>query len=111
MLLNTMQHSVTGDKGLARLNINLNPGEYIVTAMNPVTGDLTANNIIVLSRIIENADLVKYYRNASQYAVKVIGDDGKAVGAGESVTFNINGVLYTRQTDANCRIQRLCCIK
>ena len=95
------ERKVSGDKGLARLNINLEAGEYIITAMNPVTGDMTANNITVLSRITENADLVKYYRNASQYTVKVLGDDGKAVGAGESVTFNINGVLYTRQTDAN----------
>uniref|UniRef100_UPI003890E314 Ig-like domain repeat protein n=1 Tax=Methanobrevibacter sp. TaxID=66852 RepID=UPI003890E314 len=95
------ERKVSGDKGLARLNINLNAGEYVVTAMNPVTGDMTSNNITVLSRITENADLVKYYRNASQYTVKVLGDDGKAVGAGESVTFNINGVLYTRQTDAN----------
>ena len=95
------ERKVSGDKGLARLNINLEAGEYIITAMNPVTGDMTANNITVLSRITENADLVKYYRNASQYTVKVIGDDGKAVGAGENVTFNINGVFYTRQTDAN----------
>ena len=95
------ERKVSGDKGLARLNINLEAGEYIITAMNPVTGDMTANNITVLSRITENADLVKYYRNASQYTVKVLGDDGKAVGAGESVTFNINGVFYTRQTDAN----------
>ncbi|WP_407432341.1 Ig-like domain repeat protein, partial [Methanobrevibacter sp.] len=92
---------VSGDKGLAKLNINLNAGEYVITAMNPVTGDMTANNITVLSRLIENADLVKYFRNASQYTVKVIDDEGKAVGAGENVTFNINGVFYTRQTDAN----------
>ncbi|WP_296884453.1 Ig-like domain-containing protein [uncultured Methanobrevibacter sp.] len=92
---------VSGDKGLAKLNINLNAGEYVITAINPITGDKTANNITVLSRLIENADLVKYFRNASQYTVKVIGDDGKAVGAGEKVTFNINGVFYTRQTDTN----------
>ncbi|WP_407431939.1 Ig-like domain-containing protein, partial [Methanobrevibacter sp.] len=93
------ERKVSGDKGLARLNINLNPGEYVITAMNPVTGDMTSNNITVLSKITENADLVKYYRNASQYTVKVLGDDGKAVGAGVNVTFNINGVLYTRQTN------------
>ena len=92
---------VSGDKGLAKLNINLEAGEYVITAMNLVTGDMTSNNITVLSRITENADLVKYYRNASQYTVKILGEDGKAVGAGESVTFNINGVFYTRQTDAN----------
>ena len=31
---------VFADNGLAKLNINLNPGEYIITAMNLVTGDL-----------------------------------------------------------------------
>ncbi len=92
---------VSGDKGLARLNINLEASEYIITAMNSITGDKTANNITVLSRLIENADLVKYFRNASQYTVKVIGDDGKAVGTGENVTFNINGVFYTHQTNTN----------
>ena len=95
------ERKVSGDKGLARLNINLEAGEYVITAMNPVTGDMASNNITVLSKITENVDLVKYYRNTSQYSVKIIGGDGKAVGAGESVTFNINGVLYTRQTDAN----------
>jgi len=45
--------------------------------------------------------LTKYYRNASQYTVKLIGDDGNPVGAGENVTFNINGVFYTRTTNAS----------
>ena len=90
-----------GQNGLARLNINLNPGEYIITAMNDVTGERTANNITVLSRITENKDITKYYRNGTQYTAKIIGDDGKAVGAGETVKFNINGVFYERQTDAN----------
>ncbi len=92
---------VSGDKGLARLNINLNPGEYVITAMNPVTGDKTANNITVLSLLTENKDITKYYRNATQYTVKVLGADGKAVGAGVTVKFNINGVFYERQTDAS----------
>ena len=87
--------------GLAKLNINLEPGKYIITAMNTVTGEQSSNIITVLSRITENNDITKYYRNATQYTAKIIGDDGKAVGAGESVTFNINGVFYTRQTDAN----------
>ena len=90
---------VSGDKGLAKLNINLEQGEYIITAINLNTGEMSANNITVIPRIIENNDLTKYYRNASQYTVKIIGDDGNAVGAGVNVTFNINGVFYTRQTN------------
>ncbi|WP_407423236.1 Ig-like domain repeat protein [Methanobrevibacter sp.] len=92
---------VRGNEGLAKLNINLEQGTYIITAMNLKTGEMTANNITVISRIIENNDLTKYYRNASQYTVKLIGDDGKSVGAGENVTFNINGVFYTRTTNAS----------
>ena len=92
---------VTGGKGLAKLNINLPHGEYIITATNLNTSEMSSNNITVLSRIIENNDLTKFYRNASQYTVKIIGDDGKVVGAGVDVTFNVNGVLYTRQTNAS----------
>ena len=99
------ERKVSGDKGLVKLNINLNPGKYIVTAMNPVTGEQSANNIAVLSRFTENKDITKYYRNATQYTAKIIGDDGKAVGAGETVNFNINGVFYQRQTDANGIVQ------
>ena len=90
---------VSGNQGLARLNINLEQGEYVITAINPETGENAANNITVIPRIIENKDIVKYYRNETQYTVKVIGDDGKAVGAGVEVTFNINGVFYKRMTN------------
>ena len=93
------ERKVSGNKGLAKLNINLPAGEYIITAMNPKTGENTANNITVLSTITENRDITKYFKNATKYTVKVIGADGKVVGAGEKVTFNINGVFYTRQTN------------
>lgn len=93
--------TVSGGKGLAKLNINLEQGEYIITAINLVTGESRANTIKVIPRIIENHDLTKYYRNESQYSVKVLGDNGNSVGAGVTVTFNINGVFYTRLTDEN----------
>ena len=95
------ERKISGSEGLAKLNLNLEQGTYVLTAMNPETGENAANNITIISRLIENKDITKYYRNATQYTVKVIGDDGKAVGAGESVTFNINGVMYTRTTNAS----------
>ena len=90
---------ISGNEGIAKLNINLEQGEYIITAMNTVTGENAANKITVIPKLIENRDITKYYRNETQYTVKVIGDDGKAVGAGEIVKFNINGVFYTRSTN------------
>ena len=90
---------VNGSEGRARLNINLDPGTYILTAINPVNGEMASNNVTVLATFANNTDLVKYYRNGSQYIITVLGEDGKVVGAGENVTFNINGVMYTRQTN------------
>ncbi|MBO5151909.1 MAG: hypothetical protein J6B73_07125 [Methanobrevibacter sp.] len=92
---------VNGSEGKAKLNINLEPGEYVITAYHPLNKQEYSNNITVLSTIADNADLVKYYKNDSQYVVTILGADGKAVGAGENVTFNINGVMYTRQTNAS----------
>ena len=92
---------MTNEDGWAKLNINLAAGEYIITAYNPITGESHANIIKVLPRIVENYDLVKRYRNASQFTVRIVGDDGTPVGAGESVEFNINGVFYTRLTNSD----------
>ena len=91
----------TNDKGVARMNINLNPGTYILTATNPVTGEQHTTKITVLSSIVENNNIVMNYKDGSRYQVKIIGDDGKPAGAGVKVRFNINGVFYDRTTDAN----------
>ena len=93
------KRNVNGSEGKAKLNINLPQGEYIITAINPENGEMAANNITVLATIQNNTDLVKYYKNESQYVVTVLGEDGNPVDAGENVTFNINGVFYTRQTN------------
>ena len=89
----------TNGSGWAKLNINLPEGNYTITAYNLVTGEAHSNNITVLSRITENYDMVKYYGDGQKFTVCIIGDDGEIVGAGVNVTFNINGVFYTRTTD------------
>ena len=89
----------TNENGIVKLNINLVSGDYIITTENLITGERASNNIKVLSLIVENKNLVKYYRNDSQYSVKILGDDGNPVGAGKTVRFNINGVFYERHTN------------
>ena len=89
----------TDENGTAKLNINLPPGEYILTATNTETGEKISNVIKVLS-FIESADLTKYFRNESQFVVRIHTADGGYVGAGEEVKFNINGKIYTRTTNA-----------
>ena len=89
----------TNEKGVARMNINLNPGEYIITAKNPNSGEMYTNIVTVLPSIVENYDLTKYYKNASRYSLRVLDDKGNPVKAGVDVKLNINGVFYTRTSD------------
>ena len=89
----------TDKNGAAKLNINLDAGDYIITAFNSATGEMKSNTIKVIS-LIESVDLTKYYRNSSQFVVRIHSADGGYVGAGEEVSFNINGVIYTRLTNA-----------
>ncbi len=89
----------TNENGTARLAINLNPGNYTLTTYNPITGEERGFNVLVKS-LIESYDLTKYYQNASKFEVKIYNKDG-SVAANKSVTFNINGVFYTRTADAN----------
>ena len=89
----------TDSNGRAKLNINLNPGTYIITAKNTNTTEIRENKIVVLPNIVENNDLEKYFRNNSQYVVKILNGDGTPAKANETVTFNINGVFYNRTTN------------
>ena len=91
----------TNENGSARMNINLIPETYIISAYNPVTNETNSYNIKVLPLIVDNSDLTKYFRNSSQYVVRILDNQGNPVGAGETVSFNINGVFYERSTNAS----------
>ena len=92
---------VIGDNGEGQLNINLVAGKYTITAINTQTGENAANTVIINPRIVNNTDVTKFFKNGTQYYVTVLDDNGNPAKANESVTFNINGVLYTRQTNEN----------
>ena len=77
----------------------LRPGTYILTAYNPVTGEEKGFNITVKSLIVQN-DLTKYYLNASRFQATIYNKDG-SLAVNKEVTFNINGVFYTKTTDEN----------
>lgn len=95
----------TNDQGVAKMNINLNPGEYIITATNPNSTEMHSNIVAVLPNIVDNHDLTKFYRNDSQYVIKVLDDKGNPAAAGGTVTFNINGVLYNRTINATGHVK------
>ena len=91
--------------GVAKMNINLNPGEYIITAFNPNSTEMYSNVVTVLPNIVDNENLTKYYKNDSQYVIKLLDDKGNPVGANETVEFNINGVFYKRSSNATGHVK------
>ena len=91
-------NKTTDSKGIASLNIKLSSGTYgVTTCVDNIT---LKSRVTVLSNVI-GKDITKYYKNATQYSVQLYDTNGKAVVAGEFVTFNVNGVFYKRVTDKN----------
>jgi len=89
----------TNANGTAQLNINLEPKEYILTAIHPVTGYTYSNTITVLSTI-SGDNLTKVYRDSHQYYATFLDGDGSPL-TNAVATFNIHGVFYDRKTNEN----------
>ena len=89
----------TNTNGTAKLNINLEPGEYILTATDPLTGLEISYNITVLP-VLTADDVNMTYLDGTQFEAKLVDSTGKAL-KGVNITFNINGVFYNRTTDEN----------
>lgn len=66
----------TNENGIAKLNINLNPGDYIITATNPINGEMYSNNVKVLPTIFAE-DLNMVYRDGSKFTAHVLDDAGR----------------------------------
>ena len=89
----------TDNNGKIRFNINLNPGVYPIEVSNPITQETLTRNVTVLP-VIEGNDTVLYYKNGTRYVAKFLDGQGNPL-VGKDITFNINGVMYDRQTDKN----------
>ena len=94
-----LYNRMANENGTARLNINLNPGEYILTAADPLTGLQMSYNITVLP-ILSAEDLVMSYLDGSQFKAVLVDGQGHPL-SGINITFNVNGVFYIRTTDEN----------
>jgi hypothetical protein len=92
----------TDENGTARLNINLNPATYVVTAQNPLTGEFCSSKVQVLSTIVaKNANtdgsISLEYRNGS-YKLELHEKNG-TLAKNKTVTININGMFYNKTSD------------
>jgi hypothetical protein len=89
----------TDENGVAKFNIDLNPGKYELEITNPVTHEIKTQIINVVARISDNHGFSMYYGAGKSYSVKVLDDDGNIAKA-VKVTFTINNKKYTVNTDS-----------
>ena len=75
--------------------------EWMDSSLLEMSVCLKAYTVIDDSKIINNKDISVDYAGGKYFSVKVVTDDGHAVGAGEVVKFNINGKPSTVKTDSN----------
>ena len=87
---------VTNDEGFVSMAVNLNPGFYDI---NVYYDGLTVKSTVTVLSTLEGSDIVKYYRNGTQYYVTLFDGQGNPL-ANRDVSMNINGVFYTRTTDS-----------
>ena len=90
---------ITNENEIAKLNINLIPDEYVLTATDPLTGLVMSYNITVLS-ILNATDLEMNFKDGSTFNVSVLNGQGKPL-ANVNVSFNINGVFFNRCSDSS----------
>ncbi|MEE1128934.1 MAG: Ig-like domain repeat protein [Methanobrevibacter sp.] len=96
---NKIYNYTTFPNGIVRLNINLRPGVYDITAINPVTGENATNKLTMYLKLMYNKDVVNYFGAKSIYKVRAYGSDGKPVGEGKVVKFIIAGKTYYAKTN------------
>ena len=99
VIINSKVYKLTTDQyGIVKLNIDLNPNNYLIKIINPVTGEVKTQNIKVIARLSENNDLTMYYGAGKYYKVRVFDDNGN-VARGVKITFTLNGKSYIKTTD------------
>lgn len=90
----------TDDSGMFSLNIDFDPGNYSISVINPLNGEIFTDFINVVPRIAENKGFTMYFGNGNSYKVRVFDDNGNPV-SNETVIFKINGKEYKRSSDVN----------
>ena len=88
---------VTDEKGIVAMSINLVSNIYNVTTCY-MEDNLTVNSILNVKSTISSSDIVKIFRNETQYSAKFVDAKGNLL-TNANVTFNINGVFYTKTTN------------
>lgn len=99
-------NKVTDSDGVVSLPINLAPGTYSITAKYGSQSVTTTVTVLNSAYKIESSDLIKYYKNGTQYTVSVKDLNGNAV-VGKTVKISLSSpnwkspAIYNVITDSN----------
>ena len=90
----------TQPNGVANINVNFKPGDYVISCVNPVTKQKLSNKISIIYPIM-GKDSSNYDGAKTTYKVRIYNLNLKPVGAGKTVKFKINGKTYKVKTNKN----------
>ncbi len=94
----------TNSKGVAKINVNLATGKYVITVTNPYSGEKLSNNIVIkkapttITPNLENNYIVPGHKYAFSVTLKT---KGGALVKNAKVYFKYNGKTVTDKTDKN----------
>lgn len=98
IIANGVQYNrITNGSGEARLNVRLNPNNYIFAVTDGQ--EVVSSSVNVLSTI-ETSDISMFYKDGTKYSVKLYDLDGNIM-PNKNVAITINGVTYNKVTDSN----------
>ena len=95
--------SKTDGNGVAKLNINMKPGKFSITSINPKTGEQITKSLTVKS-LIETKDLEMTENDGSAFYVKILDSNGKA-SPNKKITLKVYGKTYTPSTDKSGQVK------
>lgn len=95
---------ITNSSGYARLNINLNPGNYVIYShfygdAYYKDSDIVNNiNVVLKSTTLIADNFVKYFGDSDQFTVRLIDYQGLPL-SNKNISIMINGITYIKTTD------------
>lgn len=99
LTINQMEKT-SDSNGAITFGIGFDVGNYKFTIVNPLTNESLIDNIQVIPRLTDNANVNMYYGANKYFRVKVYDDFGNAFSA-ETINIVLNGKVYSVKTDGN----------
>ena len=91
----------TDSSGFITIKFTKLTKDQIIIVTNPSNADNKQTTIEVKSRFRGAGNVAMYYFDGSKFKARIVGDDGKYVGKGQTVTIKLNKKTYKVKTSAN----------